>query len=399
MQRASSFTATTCCRMNKAIYTSDLLQLFIRCVRPAYSPQTALYMLLYLAIFILSFTIMTNILPRSVFNSIRGMPPQGGARPPAPAKKDASFSPTPIDIVVARIMLTRGVKLPPDVVDMIFDHAEYWAHSSNEFNFKAEIQDQLRVVGNSPDNNKLVLRAYPVGLTELTDEDDKELAEVLAWDRNEAKPVPLDKEHEPDYFKKLLKYPTPKLIRPVRKVVFSIRSADQGWGGERGNRGTYQGSWTWFEAGLERFDADVTCDPQCTYDVRYKSASSKASPLPVCGLRAIHPKLEPVPNQRGKLQFKHPLSHNPDLEIYRNKTATREQRDTVVTWSYLDDIRSDSDAAEQIDMNEGRGRGTLDGSFVRDLKLGDVITIWAKSRFNGWVNHIESAQIDVYWAV
>ncbi|KAH7126371.1 hypothetical protein B0J13DRAFT_565390 [Dactylonectria estremocensis] len=356
-------------------------------------------MLLYLAVFILSLIIMTNILPRAVFNSIRGMPPQGGARPPAPAKKDAPFSPTPIDIVVTRIMLTRGVKLPPDVVDMIFDHAEYWAHSSNEFNFRAEIQDQLRVVGNSPNNNQLVLRAYPVGLTGLTDEDDKELAEVLAWDRNEAKPVPLGKEHDPEYFKRLVNYPTPKLIRPVRKVVFSIRSADQGWGGEHGNKGTYQGSWTWFEAGLERFDADTTCDPQCTYDIRHKSSSSKASPLPVCGLRALHPELEPVPNVEGKLQYKHPLGHNSDLEIYRNKTATRTLKDKVVTWSYLDDIRSDSDAAEQIDVKEGRGRGTLDGSFVRDLKLGDVITIWAKSRFSGWVNHIESAQIDVYWAV
>ncbi|KAF7546056.1 hypothetical protein G7Z17_g8701 [Cylindrodendrum hubeiense] len=342
---------------------------------------------------------MANILPRSVINSLRGLQVQGGARQSDAFDNDSSFSPSPIDIVVARIMMTRGIKLPPDVVDMIFDHAGYWAHSSNEFDFIAEQQNRLKVIGNSPHNNKLILRGYPVGLTGLTDANDKELAEELAWDKNEANPLPLSRERDPEYFKKLPNYPTPRLISPVRKVVFSIRSGDQGWGGESANRGTFKGSWTWFEAGLERFDADQTCDPQCTYDVRFKSPSSKESPLPVCGLRSLHPEVEPIPDKEGKFQYKHPLSGNPTLEIQRNKSATRAPQDHVVTWSYLDDIRGDSEEAIKIDEQQGRGRETLDGSFVRNLKMGDVITIWAKARFPGWANTIEKVKLDVYWAV
>lgn len=82
---------------------------------------------------------------------------------------------------------------------------------------------------------------------------------MLAYDTNEAKPRPLGKEHDPSYFAKLADYPTPKLLHPVRKVVFSIRSKDQGWGGDSEDHHTYHGSWTWFEAGLEKFDAEQTC--------------------------------------------------------------------------------------------------------------------------------------------
>jgi hypothetical protein len=96
-----------------------------------------------------------------------------------------------------------------------------------------------------------------VGLTGI--EGKKALAEVLAYDLNEAKPQPLEKEHDASYFVNLADYPTPKLIRPVRKVVFTIRSKDQGWGGDPGSRHTYDGAWSWFEAGLERFDAEQIC--------------------------------------------------------------------------------------------------------------------------------------------
>lgn len=80
-------------------------------------------------------------------------------------------------------------------------------------------------------------------------------------------------------------------------------------------------------------------------------------------------------------------------------TATKDPQDHEITWSYLDNIRSDSSEAKEIDELQGRGRETLDGSFVRDLKLGDVVTLWAKARFPGWKNNVEKVKIDVYWAV
>lgn len=49
------------------------------------------------------------------------------------------------------------------------------------------------------------------------------------------------------------------LANPCRKIVFTIESRDQGWGGEPEHRETYRGSWTWFEAGIERLEKDSSC--------------------------------------------------------------------------------------------------------------------------------------------
>jgi hypothetical protein len=40
-----------------------------------------------------------------------------------------------------------------------------------------------------------------------------------------------------------------------RKIVFTIRSHDQGWGGSAADKGTYRGSFTWFDVGKERLVA------------------------------------------------------------------------------------------------------------------------------------------------
>ncbi|KAH6885254.1 hypothetical protein B0T10DRAFT_550559 [Thelonectria olida] len=310
---------------------------------------------------------------------------------------ERSFAPEPVDIYVVRAMLAKAKKLPADIVDLVFDHAEYWVHSSNEIDYKAEHQEPLRVSGRSPSENKFALRSYPVGLT--CPHHKKDLSEELNWDTVEAKPVPLEKEQDPEYFKKLAGYATPKLVNPVRKIVFSIRSRDQGHGGEPGSRGTYTGSWTWFEAGLEKFEADQECDAQCTYDVRYKSQASKASPLPVCGLRPVFPEIEPDEEHEGRFKYEHPLFPSEKREIYRNRTATRDWDDREVTWRWSDNLDPTSPEAIALDENEGRGRDSMSGEFVRSLKMGDVVTVWAKARFPAWVNQVEKVKIDIYWAL
>ncbi|CAM1506117.1 Fc.00g057580.m01.CDS01 [Cosmosporella sp. VM-42] len=374
---------------------------------------------------------MVNIMSRQVLHRLRSLnsadePPNADQRP-----SEGFYDPTAIDIAVVRIMMCRGKRLPPDLVDTIFDHAEYWAHSSNEVDFMAEHQSPLRINGSSSSENKFILRSYPVGLTGLQVK--KDLSEELAYDMHEAKPQPLAKEHDSSYFTNLASdCLTPKLIRPVRKVVFSMKSKDQGWGGESANRGTYKGSWTWFEAGLERFDAEQECDAQCTYDVRFKSASSKPSPLPVCALRPLQPEIERAPpkpeaepptprkeeefdesedddfepwtgsedprHDEGPYQYKHPLHPIQKYTVQKNKTATRAWQEYKITWRSTDHIKADSDEGKELE-DAGRGRETGDGNFVRDLKMGDVITLWGKARFGAWINHIERAQIDVYWAV
>ncbi|CVK84899.1 uncharacterized protein FMAN_01823 [Fusarium mangiferae] len=338
---------------------------------------------------------MAQSIPQNVIDGLRSMLSLGSQNDNETSSSSSSGGLTPVDVIITRIMLTKGKKLPPGVVDVILDFAEYWAHSSNEVDYIAEHSSPLRVNGQSPSENKFLLRSFPVGLTGIQGK--KALAEVLAYDLNEAKPAPLKTEHDASYFTKLADYPTPKLLHPVRKVVFTIRSKDQGWGGEPDNRHTYNGAWTWFEAGLEKFDAEQTCDPNCTYDVRFKSASSVASPLPVCALRPLYPSI--VPKGSDKFAYSHPLAHQEKWTIVRNKTAHRAWQDHVITWAWDDDAKPDSEAAVKMKAEEGRGEETGDGWFVRDLKMGDVVTIWAKARFGGWVNHIEKAKIDVYWAV
>ncbi len=52
------------------------------------------------------------------------------------------------------------------------------------------------------------------------------------------------------------------MAHPCRKIVFDIVSKDQGWGGGRGDQGTFHDSFTWFDVGLERFDALAGCKSQ-----------------------------------------------------------------------------------------------------------------------------------------
>ena len=95
--------------------------------------------------------------------------------------------------------------------------------------------------------------------------------------------------------------------------------------------------------------------------------------------------------------FAHELLGTPNT-LQKNVTATRTTKEHVITWSCDDHI--DPEAAEAMELEKvGRGRGSATGEFVRDLKLGDVVTVWAKARFPGWINEIDEVKIDIYWAV
>ncbi|QUC17577.1 uncharacterized protein UV8b_01818 [Ustilaginoidea virens] len=375
---------------------------------------------------LLSF-LMAHITSNLVVNRFRRMQALSRAASPEPPhpkpsdksdSRDGIYRPTPLDITVTRIMLTRSLRIPPDLVDSIFDYAEYWAHSINVIDYQAEHQDSLRIAGNSATENKFLLRSYPLGLTHIQEQDS--LSKQLAYDTTEAKPLPRKSDRDAAYFAKLAKYPTPKLLSPARKVVFTIKSHDQGWSSQEG-RGTYKSSWTWFEAGLERFDADQSCNSRCTSDARQESADSGEPSLSVCALRPLRPEIEKEQSAVGSVnvngddgqqstgsneehgdedrcRYIHPLHRDPDWEIQRNKAATMQWQEHVVTWSYLDDMQPDSDAGKALD-DQGRGRGTGDGSFVRNLRLGDVVTVWGKARFTGWVNTVDHVKIEVYWAV
>lgn len=94
-------------------------------------------------------------------------------------------------------LLLRQLPLPPDVIPDILDYAEIFAHVTAVENERPFVVSQR--------NSGVVhtLAAVPAHL------------------------------HRPS----------------VRSVIFVTKSHDQGWSWDAANQGTYNGSWTWFEAG------------------------------------------------------------------------------------------------------------------------------------------------------
>lgn len=196
----------------------------------------------------------------------------------------------------------------------------------------------------------------------------------------------------------------PRGDHPCRKVVFTIRSRDQGWADTREFCGTYRGSYTWFDVGLEKFQAidEHMCTPeiqipqgfieQFSLDFRY--SSSKAARPIYCDLHPIQPS---VIGEPPNYKFDHPFEPT-GTRLQSNRTGTREVKEHVITWAHDDFIDPLSSEGDQLER-EGRGRYTGDGNFVRNLQIGDIITIWARARFPGWTNQVKEVKIDVYWAV
>ncbi|KAK2048784.1 hypothetical protein LZ31DRAFT_515589 [Colletotrichum somersetense] len=346
---------------------------------------------------------------------------QVGLQDPEPdqvPQEPGRYKPTPIDVVVVRIMLEKASKLPPEVMDIIIDEAEYWAHSEASIHHPSTaLRDTLRVVGTTSEENKLLLRCPPIGFRDFEKVGPAFKTAPLPPKSGDGSPVteplrslslleptssPTEVPEAPrEYFVGSMERP-PMLTHPVRKIVFKIRSRDQGWGGGFADRGTYRGSWSWFEAGLEKFDKDRKCDGSCktsapAEDSQSENTSDNEEPtFCTCGLQSIYPPVEQLPH--GELAYHHHMHPLENLKIQNNKTAHKEFLDHEVVWSWSDDIHPDSPEADQL-VEMGRGRGTGTGKFVRSLKLGDVITVWGKARFGGWANYIENVKVEIYWAV
>lgn len=179
---------------------------------------------------------------------------------------------------------------------------------------------------------------------------------------------------------------------PARKIDFFITSHDQGWASgqaaadsEGGSR--YQYSWTWFDArtiadGLGRMRAHAADREAC----RQRGEPVELHPPGVNVLPIPPPRPDPDDWPRDRM-------------LQMNPVADRQPRDYFFSWRYDDALAPDTEGAEQVERHEGRGRCTLDGQTVRELRVGDSLGIWAKARYPGWVNHVDYLAVRVYWAV
>ncbi|KAI1463612.1 uncharacterized protein F4812DRAFT_445810 [Daldinia caldariorum] len=307
-----------------------------------------------------------------------------------PAMFATFYEVKPQDIVEVREILLKTRNLPIELVDMILDRAEYWVCSSTTTQAVSGGPDCINIHGARGGESQFLLRTKPLGLTKwLPSSQD-------LW-RVEATPKQLEKEYPESDLQQLAEGPLPTLQHPFRKIVFEIESCDQGYSNHSEHHGTYRSSFTWFEAGLERFDMNNQCQPDCP-DQKTKADSSDLY-IPTCAIRPIWPRVvHDQPTGAGSPRYDHSLLADKSHEIQRNKHAVSQMQHHRVEWYYNDSINPESAEAKSLD-EIGRGPGTGNGEFVRNLKLGDMITVWGHARFPGWMNSVKKVEVKVYWTI
>ncbi|EPE08391.1 hypothetical protein F503_01174 [Ophiostoma piceae UAMH 11346] len=365
---------------------------------------------------------------------------------------DGLYLPSYADVFVVKAMLGHAGNLPLELVDTIIDHAEYWPHTHVEA--KSTQLGGITVPSRSfstSANNLFLCRTPPLGFTKAPVAE-KDSSTEYSSRRLEPQPLPnSDSAHPghdstclPDTIQGWLPAQQPKPVEhPCRKIVFTIVSRDQGWANNQQDRGTYKGSYSWFDAGLERYGRASETSHEDEGD------PSHSSMPPDVKLYSISPAVvetdaPPTETQPRSYTYSFPLLPGND-RLQSNRVAIRQWTKHKVVWSWADgggpkgeDIAADhlvhgtqrnltgrdgeeaaadegtegiagtegADDAEASDETEehpldkiGRGSATGDGEFVRNLCIGDVVTVWAKARFPGWVNSVQSIQVDVFWAV
>ncbi|CAK7201627.1 hypothetical protein SEUCBS139899_004336 [Sporothrix eucalyptigena] len=353
------------------------------------------------------------------------------------------YLPTFCDVLVVKTMLQRVGRLPLELVDAIVDDAAYWAHTRVEVDYHREMGHDLNV-SSRPTGNQFLIRTPPLGFQRapvLGDEDDRQ---EYATEGPEPRPVPSGNGEGSalcsveDIRGWLPSAHAPLLEHPCRRIVFTIVSHDQGWASS-GDRGGYRGSYTWFDVGLERYgwDGEARSQPSPQETAPFAPAAPHTASLYTLRPDVVdaapppadhwdHPRHAQPSNQPPAIhQFSFPLLPGVDC-LQMNRCATLEFTEHTVVWSWTDktprdesvlapDADADTDRPSEdstafVDDPQreppldplqkiGRGSETSDGSFVRNLQVGDVVTVWAKARFPGWINTIRRVQVDVYWAV
>ncbi|KAF3937172.1 hypothetical protein ABW19_dt0201353 [Dactylella cylindrospora] len=247
-----------------------------------------------------------------------------------------------------------AVKVPPELVPPILDYAEYFPH---EVIGKREEQES---VGN--DGSKVYLTAR--------------IPEFEALDKNTAGKG--GKEGMGG--------------RPgrVRKLVFKIRSKDQGWSSYPRDKGTYRGSWSWLEVELWRkFDSTGSTDTSGESSTGNQQQEQQQQ--------------QPLPQLSEEEKKQNPGMYRvTTCLLQRNKHAVSDYTDHEIVWDWkvdeLDDEVEEKWEPGCVDTWQKGGR-IDNGKFVRELRGGDELRVVMRALFPGWRCSVESCEIECWWAV
>ncbi|KAH6674732.1 hypothetical protein B0J14DRAFT_561764 [Halenospora varia] len=331
-------------------------------------------------------------------------------------------SPTVQDVLDVKRFFIERFELPLELIDTVIDRAKYWPHSTSILVPAPGQQRPIHVSAGDEGENRFMVRTPPIGFvptdtwqttshanmppsTDVGPEHDG--SDRYSWSLNAPLKPHIDSEISKEdnivteeVFSKWEEISIPRGEFPCRKIVFTIRSSDQGWGGSAADRGTYNGSFTWFDVGKERVIASR--DDLETHEEQSNTFSSGFTFPIACSVRTIIPEVDTAPQDDSADAPSSPFKFHllpGDHVLQKNQTATRAEKEHIITWSATDNIDGESAEGTLLERTEGRGKASMDGEYVRNLKVGDVITVWAKSRFGGWSNHVYDIKVEVYWAV
>ncbi|PBK89635.1 hypothetical protein ARMGADRAFT_328196 [Armillaria gallica] len=230
--------------------------------------------------------------------------------------------PSDDDVILVKLILNSY--LPVEIIDDILDFAQYWARICE----RRCIERGFKTVATG--------EAFP----------------KAEWCYLVSPPIPQDAK--------------------VRLVKFVIESCDQGSGGEPEHRGTYEGSWTWFEAAI------IRGEPWWL---------SKVLTMPVDLYREGSELPEDV---RSATRATEVRSHEESSRwhVGVNVTARGLYKEHTIVWPRMD---------EGIKQRSMKGLVGLSHEFVRLLEPGDRVALMAMAMFPGWVNRVKRASIDVYY--
>ncbi|KAI8627926.1 hypothetical protein F5Y19DRAFT_440412 [Xylariaceae sp. FL1651] len=300
-------------------------------------------------------------------------------RPQQPPELKNTHEPTPKNCAEVKRILTRVSNFPPELVDIVMDFAEYWACSVASIDYSVTANQQFSVHG-THNEDQLLLRTEPLGLTTWHSTDHKR------W-QMEAPPRRLEEEYPREELQCFVEGPPSTLEHPFRKIVFDIVSRDQGHATETHT------SWTWFDAGIDRFDKGHKCSTECMSEPEHEKSSGSRRVPTTCAIRPVWP-----PLKENASKYHHELAPTVEHMIQCNRVADRNWQHHHIEWLWTDDIDPESSAGQELGKN-GRGIATGNGSFLKSLKVGDMLTVWGRARFRGWTNNVKLAQVQVYWAL
>ncbi|KAI6151604.1 hypothetical protein BKA82DRAFT_1001610 [Pisolithus tinctorius] len=276
--------------------------------------------------------------------------------------------PTVRDILVVRCyFLLCKPPLPYELVDIILDEVCYWAHSTVTVKYPACADSWY-----SPDH--MYMRTLPLAIpgTEgdfvFSPQEPKEIRLGAGLERSN-----LSLYHR---------------LHPCRRIVFELWSHDQGWSSNPSRlHGTYREAFSWWDASAEAPQPVITGNTDTSWPSLLVFTDAKR----LEAAQDVEPPVQFYQNEQTR-----PSIPNDKL-LQRNLHAVYKTSHHTVKWSHTDEAVSAEDQHALEDL--GRGRLSGDGSFVRNLKVGDCIVLWASARFPGWQMYAEKAKISVYWAV